>query len=689
MSTFLTICLLISLATINPTTGQYGIVDNLWKTMRNIISLKFGGIKFLADFFQYKSRELNSMTPNFEDEYDFIIVGGGAAGAVMAARLSEIQQAKVLLIEAGGQENLIMDIPLIAIYLQYDKNMHWNYATESSDSYCLGMKNHQCTLNYGKVMGGSSTINTMMATRGNRRDYDRWADITNDGSWSYEGMLKYFKKLEKHDVTKTSIDTEYHGFDGPVRITDVPYRTRYVHSWAQAGEELGLPPVDYNGRKQAGLNYLQTNQLNGERVSTNKAYLRRIKQRKNLYVSMFSHVDKILIDAETKTAIGVEFSKKGRKIQVFAKKEVIICAGPINSPKLLMLSGIGPQYHLKDIGIPLLQDSPVGENLMDHLTFLGLNFLTNDTGSILAPDLVKPNNQALNDYLIDRKGPLTVPTGIEGVGYVNVDSSRADEEPPNLEIMFSGVNANYYQFKVTGLTDAHYKRSFAEVNNKHGFQLWPVVLQPKSRGKILLRDANPKSSPRIIPNYFSDPDDIRLSIKGIKMALEISETNAFKRHGTRLVHRAALGCEHLKLYSDPYWECALRTLSQSIWHHSGACKMGQEYDPTAVVNPKLQVKGIKRLRVVDASIMPMIPTAHLNIPTMAVAEKAADMIKCEWGFTLDFTACYTPDRFEIGMQSNQFDIDIRDGQAEIGKRIKSESDIDIRMLPDYLEKNSK
>ncbi|KAJ8680050.1 hypothetical protein QAD02_015837 [Eretmocerus hayati] len=646
MSKFLTIFLLISLATINPTSGHYGIVNNLWKTMSHIISLEFGGIKFLADFFQYKSKELKNLTPNSGDRYDFIIVGAGAAGAVMAARLSEIQQAKVLLIEAGGQENLIMDIPLIAMYLQYDKNIHWNYATEPSNSYCLGMENHQCTLNYGKVMGGSTTLNAMMATRGNMRDYNRWAESTNDESWSYEGMLKYFKKLEKYDVTKAPVDTEYHGYDGPVHITDVPYRTPYVKSWVKAGEELGLPPVDYNGQKQRGLNYLQTNQLNGERVSTNKAYLHRIKQRKNLHVSMFSHVDRILIDPERRTAFGVEFTKEEKKIQVLANKEVILCAGPINSPKLLMLSGIGLQDHLKDIGIPLLQDSPVGENLMDHLTFLGLNFLTNDTGSILAPDLVKPNNPALNDYLINRKGPLTVPTGIEGVGYINVDSPDSSE-PPNLEIMFSGVNANYYQFKITGLTDAHYNRSFAEVNNKHGFQLWPVMIQPKSRGKILLRDANPKSSPKIIPNHFSDPDDIRVGIKGIKLALKISETDAFKQHGARLAHPAALGCEHLELYSDPYWECALRTLSQSLWHHSGACKMGQESDPTAVVNTKLQVMGVRKLRVVDASIMPTIPTAHLNLGTMAIAEKAADMIKCEWGFNVGSTLCLSPRQSDI------------------------------------------
>ncbi|KAJ8664962.1 hypothetical protein QAD02_006624 [Eretmocerus hayati] len=604
----------------------------LQKLTNNILSLASGSVHTFAEIFRYNRNEQLDFTPDQDEEFDFIIVGSGSAGSVLAARLSEVENVRVLLLEAGGHERWFMDIPLIALFLQYYRAMHWDYWTEPSDTYCLGFNNHQCRVPMGKVMGGSSTINAMMATRGSKKDYDEWARMSGDSSWSFSSMLKYFKRLEFFDVHLDELEVQYHNFNGPVRITDVPYRTRYVHSWVKAGAELGFPPRDYDGRKSPGLNYLQTNQINGQRLSANRAYLHPIKNRENLVVSMFSHVDRILIDQETKVAYGVEFTKKGKKIRVRASKEVIVSAGPINSPKLLMLSGIGPRQHLESHGIPVIADLPVGENLQDHIILLSLNFFANGSEGIQVFELLNPTNTQLANYLNNRKGPLSVPTGIEGIGFLNVDDPTAEDTDPNLELLFGNILPNCLIYEVLGLTRDQYLTSFAGVDFHHGYFIWPMLLQPKSRGRILLTNSNPESKPKIIAGYFEDKDDIRVMIEGIKWSLKISETEAMKEIGSTLVHKPVLGCEHFKMHSDQYWECVVRTQSMSIYHWSGACKMGAVEDPTAVVDTKLRVKGIERLRVVGASIMPKVISGHPNIPTIAIGEKSAEDIKCEWGF---------------------------------------------------------
>ncbi|KAJ8683334.1 hypothetical protein QAD02_019126 [Eretmocerus hayati] len=609
-----------------------GVLEFIWETIFNKISLGVGTFKTVFDFCHYSKNELNDMTPHDGEEFDFIVVGAGAAGAAIASRLSEIEEAKILLIEAGWKENLVMDVPLIALFLQFNKRMHWDYRSEPSDNYCLGIENRQCQYPMGKVMGGTSVMNAMMVTRGTKKNYDSWARMVGDESWNYDGMLKYLKKLEKYDVTLAKVDEHYHNFDGPVRITNVPYQTEYVHKWTKAGEELGLPPVEYNGRERAGFNYLQTNQIHGERLSSNRAYLHPAKHRKNLHVSMRSHVDKVLIDPQTKTAHGVEFTKYGRKIRVKAKKEIILSAGPFNSPKILMLSGIGPREHLQSLGIDVLVDAPVGENLMDHIAFIGLNFVTNVTGGIMITDFFKKNNPTISNYLNRREGPLSVPTGIEGIGYVNIDDPTPQNDEPNLEMIFGGIIPNYFIYKSFGFTEEHFKRSFSGVNFKEGYFIWPVIVRPKSRGRVFLRDANPSSKPKIIPNYFDNREDVRSALAGIKWAQKVSHTNVMQSIGSSLHHEPTIGCEDFELYSDDYWECTVKTLMISLWHFCGTAKMGRENDPSAVVNSKLQVIGIKNLRVADASIMPEIPTAHLNIPTMAIGEKMADILKCDWGY---------------------------------------------------------
>ncbi|XP_058800076.1 glucose dehydrogenase [FAD, quinone]-like [Phymastichus coffea] len=615
--------------------NSQSIIDNIIQILKNLILLTTGGLKFISDALKLTANELHDITPSNKQEYDFIIVGAGSAGATIANRLTEIEEARVLLIEAGSKENLIMDIPLTAIYLELDKNKQWGYLTEPSNQYCLGIDNKQCKIPFGKGMGGTSSVNYMMVTRGNKKNYDTWAELTGDNSWSWDEMLKYFKKLEKYNVPLANTKREAHGYDGPVRVTNAAYQSPLVHAFVESGREFGFPTVvDYNSGQQTGFAYLQTNQINGERMSVNRAYLHPIKTRKNLFVSMNSHVNKVLINPETKTAYGVEFTKRNRKIEVIASKEVIVCAGAIGSPKILMLSGIGPAEHLQSFNISVLKSAPVGENLMDHIAYGGLSFLTNETESIVVPELIKPSNPALSDYLTKRSGPFTTPTAIEGLGYLNVDDSSLDNEEPNAEIIFVNIHfgSELLMHKVFGFKESFFKKFFGNTIFRHAYALFPVLIQPKSRGKVYLRSADPKDNPKIHANYFSDPEDIRVGIKIIKAAIEITKSKALQRYESRMNDAIVPGCENHVLDSDSYWECAFRTFTLTIWHHCGTCKMGAENDPSAVVNTKLQVQGIKNLRVADSSIMPMIPTAHLNIPTIAVAEKAADLIKSYWGF---------------------------------------------------------
>lgn len=406
-------------------------------------------------------------------------------------------------------------------------------------------------------------------------------------------MLKTFKKLETFDGPLVNADPSYRNFNGPLRIAHPPFQSSLVDAFIEAGRELGFSPVDYNGENMTGFSYVQATQINGERMSSNRAYLHPAKKRRNLVVSMNSLVTRVLINPETKTAYGVEFIKDNRRIEVLAKKEVILSAGAIATPQLLMLSGVGPAKHLRSQGIHVIQDLPVGENLMDHVCYGGLTFFINDTQSIVIPDFLKPANPTLNDYFYRRGGFLSTAGGVEGLGYVNVDDPKQENDQPNMELMFATVSIVSDQLIHVpfGITDYYWKRLFADNLHRHAWIIWPLLLKPKSRGRILLKSRNPRDHPRIFANYFSDPDDVRVAVKGIRMAIEVSKTRSMQRFGSKFHDRTIPGCERYVPDSDAYWECALRTFTITLWHHSGTCKMGREDDPTAVVNSRLQVRS--------------------------------------------------------------------------------------------------
>lgn len=582
-----------------------GLYENVQKTTitAKIPSLFAGTGKLLLAEGKQRIREPRDSTPSWGSQYDFIVVGAGTAGSTLASRLSENNNFTVLLIEAGTYESVKYDIPLAANFLQLFRKINWAYQTEPSDKYCLGMKNHQCNWPRGKVMGGSSVLNYMIATRGNKKDYDRWAKFGNDG-WSYSQVLPYFKKLETIAIPNLINDTKYHNTNGPLYISHPPYHTPLLGAYLDAAQELGYPIVDYDAEQQNGFSQLKTNTKNGFRFSLNKAYLHPAGKRRNLHVTKKSLVSKVLIDPSSKRAYGVEFVKKNRKIVVYAKREVILSAGAIGSPQILMLSGVGPSKHLNELKIPVIKDSPgVGENLMDHISFGGLVFLVNQSVSIISREMLDPRNPYLNDFLLRRNGPLTIPGGCEGIGFIDV----FEKEYPGIELLFNaGTFLADESFQLDFNIDDKVWKHYHEKMGHHSWSIYPMLMRPKSKGKLLLRDGEIQSKPKIYPNYFNHPDDMKAMIRGVKECIRISETPAMQKYGSKLFHAPLPGCENLPYKSDDYWACAIRTLPFTIYHYSGTCKMGPRRDPSAVVDPRLKVRNIIKTLIADMHLFSFI-----------------------------------------------------------------------------------
>ncbi|XP_074030297.1 glucose dehydrogenase [FAD, quinone] [Leptinotarsa decemlineata] len=566
-----------------------------------------------------------------QKEYDFVIVGAGTAGCVLANRLSENPNWSVLLIEAGRPENLLMDFPILANYLQFTES-NWRYKTEPSGSFCMGLDNHQCNWPRGKVVGGSSVLNYMIYTRGNWRDYDNWARLGNEG-WSFKDVLPYFKKIENFTVPEYQ-DPEFHGSKGYLTVGYSPGKTKIADAIVQSSIQSGIPYVDYNGATQIGVSRLQLSMKDGYRDSSSRAYLHPVAKRPNLQMTKFSMVSKILIDPGTKTAFGVEFVKNNRTHRVLAKKEVIVSGGAINSPQLLMLSGIGPKKHLTSLGIPVISNLKVGYNLMDHIATGGITFLINQPYSLRTDRII--NKENLNLYLNHHKGPMSIPGGCEVLIFHDFSNPNDPDGYPDMELLFQGgsIVSDETLRKDFGITDQIYDAVFKPIENEESFMVFPMLMRPKSKGRIMLKDGNYKSKPRIYPNYFAFEEDMKTILEGIRLILNITEQPALQAIGTRLHDIPIPQCSHLTFASDPYFECMTRYFTFTIYHQSGTCKMGPPKDKKAVVDPRLRVYGVKALRVIDASIMPEIPAAHTNSPTYMIAEKGADMIKEDWGMNI-------------------------------------------------------
>lgn len=538
-------------------------------------------LEILSKFLSMGQSQMQHEIPSKEtllEEYDFIVVGAGSAGCTLAARLSENPNWKVLLLEAGGSENFLMDIPMMVHFLQgYD--MNWRYKTEPSTTSCLGMKGNQCNWPRGKVMGGSSVLNYMVYTRGHERDFDNWSALGNVG-WDFKNVSFYYRRMERNIVP--NVTPNHHGKSGPLTVSEITYKSPAARAFVEAGKEIGYPYVDYNGPSQIGFSFLQATIENGIRKSTNAAYIYPIKERKNLHVRKNSHVTKILID-DNKQAYGVRFYSKGKYYSVNATKEVILSAGALNSPQILMLSGIGPSKHLKKMGITPIANLGVGYNLMDHTAPGALTFVVNST-SLNIGNLLDLN--ILDNYFKRLDGPLSSAGGVESIAFLETNKTFDPNGYPDLEFLQMGASINSdIVFKQNfNIRNEIYEEMFESLrsSNANTFMVFPMVMRPKSRGRVKLRSTNPFDSPAIFPNYFSDPYDIDISVRGIRKLIELSKTKAMKKLNAKFLTAPVPGCKHLKYDSDKYWECYTRHFTFTIYHHCGSVKMGTKDDRRGV-----------------------------------------------------------------------------------------------------------
>ncbi len=518
--------------------------------------------------------------------YDYIIVGAGSAGCVLAARLTEDGRTRVLLLEAGGADRA-KEIHIPAAFSKLFKTqVDWNYATEPEPH----LHNRRLYWPRGKVLGGSSSINAMIYIRGNPADYDHWRDLGNTG-WGFADVLPYFKKSENQERGAS----EFHGVGGPVNVADPRYVNPLTRAFLAAANEIGIASnSDFNGDAQDGAALYQVTQRNGRRWSSADGFLRPARERSNLAVVTGAHATRVLV--EGKRAVGVTFLRNGAKEEAHADAEVILAGGTVNSPQLLMLSGIGPADALKSAGISAIHDLPgVGKNLQDH-PMVSVGYLCTQRISLDGAETLGN----LLRWLLWRNGPLASNVAEAGLFL----RTREGLAVPDLQLLFG---------------PAYYRGHGLVRRKEHCFGFGPTLVTPESRGEISLRTSNPQDAPAIRANYLSTEADLRTMIAGVRLARRLAHAKAFDAFRGDELHPGAA------LQSDEEIAEFLRNEVETLYHPVGTCKMGN--DALAVVDAQLRVRGIERLRVVDASIMPRVPAGNTNAPVIMIAEKAAEMIR--------------------------------------------------------------
>ncbi len=526
--------------------------------------------------------------------YDYIIVGAGSAGCVLANRLTATGEYKVLLLEAGGRDiNPWIHVPLGYAKLFTNRNVNWMYETEPEPE----LNDRRIFQPRGKVLGGSSSINGLIYIRGQKQDFDTWRQLGNQG-WSFDDVLPYFRRAENQ---QRGAD-EFHGAGGPLSVSDQREPHPLCDAFIEAGVEAGIPRNDdFNGATQEGMGYFQTTSRNGRRCSTAVGYLNPARSRKNLRIETKAHATRVLFSGNV--ASGIEYRQNGTLKRAEAAREVILCGGAINSPQLLELSGIGDGERLKSCGIPVLHHLPgVGENLQDHLQ------------ARMVLECAQPvtlNDQYRNlfrrigigvRYALQRKGPLTVSAGYAASFF----RTREDLETPDVEVHF-------LVFSTDKMGQALHSHS--------GFMASVCQLRPESRGSIHIREADPFAAPAIQANYLSTETDRQTNVEGLKILRKILNGPAMEAYLSREIEPGP------EVDSDEDWLGYCRRTASTIYHPSCTCAMGR--DAMAVVSDRLKVIGVDGLRVVDGSVMPRLVSGNSNAAIVMIGEKAADMIMAD------------------------------------------------------------
>jgi len=525
--------------------------------------------------------------------FDYIIIGGGSAGCVLAARLSEDPDVTVALLEAGpADRSVLIHCPAGLPLLSRQKATSWGFETVPQP----GLNGRRGYQPRGKVLGGSSSVNAMVYVRGQREDYDHWASEGNAG-WSFDEVLPYFKRAENNERGADA----WHGSGGPLNVKDLASPNPFSSIFVEAGKQAGHPHNrDFNAAQQEGVGVYQVTHKNGERWSAAKGYLTPNLARPNLQVFTGAHTSRILL--EKKRAVGVEFQHEGLVKQLKATREVLLCAGALMSPQILMLSGIGPHRHLLENGIATLHDLPgVGQNLHDHPDVVQVFHAPGQKNLVgITPAGLTRIVKGIFEWRGQRSGILTT-NFAEAGGFLK---STPEEPTPDLQLHFA----------VAKIVDHGRKTSFG-----HGFSCHICVLRPKSRGSLRLAGKDPLAAPLIDPNFLGDRDDMERLIRGFRIMRRILTQPALANCGSRESAASASAQSDLEI------EKFIREHADTVYHPVGSCRMGN--GPLDVVDAQLRVHGILALRVVDASIMPRLVSGNTNAPVVMIGEKAADMVK--------------------------------------------------------------
>uniref|UniRef100_A0A0U9HY22 Putative GMC oxidoreductase n=1 Tax=Chrysomela populi TaxID=154003 RepID=A0A0U9HY22_CHRPP len=594
-------------------------VDELKKLIENA-TIEANTYEFPTDARKFEAKDDKIIELG---SYDFVIIGGGVAGSVIASRLSEIRRWNVLVLEAGKVEESEFNEMLGYTAFLALSDLSWGFSSVPQTTACLGFLNQTCRAYRARGMGGTSLMNGAVYERGMPSTFDEWAEITNDPSWSYENVLPLFEKSEDFHLRNpnTPVESEYHGKGGLLNVEQKIPEDFVTSLFLEGQKELGTDIVDYNGRSQLGASIFQLYTKNGRRQDVYEAFLKPVKHRRNLHISTESYVTKIDIHRLSKKAKGVIFTRNGKTYRVKSTKEVILTAGVFQTPQLLMLSGIGPRDHLQEMGITVIRDLEVGSKLKEDPICQALYITTNIT------KITDTLDQRLQQFL-QGEGPLTQAYSTSGVAFLK--SQFEEQNYADIEFIAASLEKSEFDVRYAGWKNETYQAAWGDNTNAIAINIHNV--NPRSSGTVRLKNADPFEYPLIDFNLMSDPEghDMEVLYEGINRVFDLLKTPSFQNINPQYKGSPLPGCEDYQFLSKDYWYCFLRQTCTAAFHVRGSCPMGSDPDEGAIVDSRLRVFGVRRLRVADSSVLPTSMSGHPVGTIIMIAEKAAQTIKYDY-----------------------------------------------------------